>query len=138
MEQWVLSGQPLGATIGFGTKEDMVAYGEKRASELKERGFPVNDDIEMQADPEVVEARLNELPYYREQFKAVINADRVTLDDAAKAPKILKISCPPASWWWHRVPTWRRSTPGSTANTPPTSSGSTARKASASTSPPAS
>jgi formate dehydrogenase iron-sulfur subunit len=29
---------PTGA-IGFGTKEDMVAYGEKRADELKERGF---------------------------------------------------------------------------------------------------
>jgi formate dehydrogenase iron-sulfur subunit len=29
---------PTGA-IGFGTKDDMVAYGEKRASELKERGF---------------------------------------------------------------------------------------------------
>src|ERR1700741_4825439 len=29
---------PTGA-IGYGTKEDMVAYGEKRALELKERGF---------------------------------------------------------------------------------------------------
>ena len=29
---------PTGA-IGFGTKDDMVAYGEKRASELKDRGF---------------------------------------------------------------------------------------------------
>ena len=29
---------PTGA-IGFGTKDDMVAYGEKRAGELKERGF---------------------------------------------------------------------------------------------------
>src|SRR5262247_1446474 len=29
---------PTGA-INFGTKEDMVAYGEKRAGELKERGF---------------------------------------------------------------------------------------------------
>jgi formate dehydrogenase iron-sulfur subunit len=29
---------PTGA-ITFGTKDDMVAYGEKRASELKERGF---------------------------------------------------------------------------------------------------
>ena len=29
---------PTGA-IGFGTKEDMVAYGEKRAVELQERGF---------------------------------------------------------------------------------------------------
>jgi formate dehydrogenase iron-sulfur subunit len=29
---------PTGA-IGFGTKDDMVAYGEKRALELKERGF---------------------------------------------------------------------------------------------------
>jgi formate dehydrogenase iron-sulfur subunit len=29
---------PTGA-IGFGTKEDMVAYGNKRAGELKERGF---------------------------------------------------------------------------------------------------
>jgi Fe-S-cluster-containing dehydrogenase component len=29
---------PTGA-IGFGTKDDMVAYGTKRAGELKERGF---------------------------------------------------------------------------------------------------
>ena len=29
---------PTGA-IGFGTKDDMVAYGEKRAGELQERGF---------------------------------------------------------------------------------------------------
>ncbi len=29
---------PTGA-IGFGTKDDMVAYGNKRAGELKERGF---------------------------------------------------------------------------------------------------
>ncbi|HMV54713.1 MAG TPA: formate dehydrogenase subunit beta [Rhodocyclaceae bacterium] len=29
---------PTGA-IGFGTKEDMVAYGNKRAAELKDRGF---------------------------------------------------------------------------------------------------
>ncbi len=29
---------PTGA-ISFGTKDDMVAYGEKRVGELKERGF---------------------------------------------------------------------------------------------------
>ncbi|MBC8108844.1 MAG: cytochrome-c peroxidase [Anaerolineae bacterium] len=46
---------------------------------------PISSHDEMASNPSSVEKRLNTIPEYREQFKQIFGADRITMLDASKA-----------------------------------------------------
>lgn len=58
---------------------------------------PVLAHDEMNAKPDAVAKRLNELPEYKESFKKVFGADEVTLADAAKAVATFERSIAPTT-----------------------------------------
>lgn len=61
-------------------------FWDGRAASLEEQfNGPVIAHDEMNGDPQTIEARLDAVPEYREQFKQVFGADHVTLANAAKA-----------------------------------------------------
>jgi cytochrome c peroxidase len=63
-----------------------VLFWDGRAASLEAQARdPILNPIEMHGIEQKVIDRLNAIPGYREQFKAVFGADEITLDDIAKA-----------------------------------------------------
>ena len=72
------------SVMNVGHEKDL--FWDGRAKSLEEQAMiPLVDAIEMNADVEVVEKRLNEDPKLKDEFKAVFGSDEIAIDEVAMA-----------------------------------------------------